>query len=98
MLVNLNGNLLNLAYLIENNLENRIEEPTLAARDVFIICFTPIPLFHEILVKELRWKFTKTSLSYVEKSAESNRRNYTGHTKRFDDYFTSIPSFRDIIW
>ena len=50
-----------------------------------------------LILKEPRWKFTKPSLSYVKKFGESNGRTYTGRTKPFDDYFISIPSFRDII-
>ena len=50
-----------------------------------------------LILKEPRWKFTKTSLSYVRKSEESNVRIYTGRTKRFDDYITPIHSFRDIL-
>ena len=38
------------AYLMRKSLENRMEESTLAARNVFMTCFTPIPPLYEILI------------------------------------------------
>ena len=79
-----------------------MEEPTLAARNVLV---TILPRFLYFMISCCKsvlnhgkpyWKFTKSSLSYVKKSVESNARAYTGRTKRFGSYFTPIPPFREI--
>ena len=80
-----------------------MEEPTLATRNVLV---TILPHFLYFMISYCKsslnlgktyWKFTKSSWSYVEKSVEPNGRIYTGRTKRFDDYFTPIPLFHDIL-
>ena len=79
-----------------------MEECTLAARNVLVAI---LPHFLHFMVSYRKsvlnhgktyWKFTKSSLSYRKKSGESNARTYTGRTKRFGNYFTPIPPFREI--
>ena len=80
-----------------------MEDRTLAARNVLKAI---LPQFlHSVksywksslnLGKTYR-KFTESSLSYVEKSIEFNRKTYTGRTRRFGDYFTPTPAFSEIL-
>ena len=89
---------------MQNRLENQMEEPTLAARDVLMAILPQFLHFVKSYCKsslnlgKTYRKFTESGLCYVKKSRESNGRSYTGRTNRFDGYFTPIPPFCGIFF